>query len=105
MIVTSAAVPAVVGIAIIGIDLFFVFATPSSDTTSENSGLFIIMPIAFAVSIAEPPPIAKMKSALLSLNARIPSLTLEIVGLGYTSSKISKRIEFLIKISVTLLTT
>ena len=58
MIVTSAAVPAVVGTANIGMDLFLVGATPSRLLTSSNSGLFIIIPIALAVSIDEPPPIA-----------------------------------------------
>jgi len=38
--------------------LFFVSTAPSRFLTSENSGLFIIIPIAFAVSIDEPPPIA-----------------------------------------------
>ena len=56
--VTSAAVPAVVGTARIGTDLFFVSATPSRLTTSAKSGLLIIIPIALAVSIEEPPPIA-----------------------------------------------
>ena len=31
-------------------------ATPSKDTTSENSGLLMIIPIPFAVSCGEPPP-------------------------------------------------
>ena len=56
--VTSAAVPAVVGTAIMGTHLFLVGATPSRDRTSSNSGLLIIMPIAFEVSVGEPPPIA-----------------------------------------------
>ena len=56
--VTSAAVPAVVGTAIIGTAGFFVSATPSRLLTSANSGLLIIIPIALAVSIEEPPPIA-----------------------------------------------
>ena len=58
MIVTSAAVPAVVGTAIIGTAGFLVGATPSRLITSLNSGLLIIIPIALAVSIEEPPPIA-----------------------------------------------
>ena len=73
--VTSAAVPAVVGTAIIGTHLFFVGATPSRETTSSNSGFIMIMPIAFAVSIEEPPPIAIMQSAPEALNAATPVLT------------------------------
>ncbi len=46
------------GTAIIGTHLFLVGATPSRLLTSSNSGLFIIIPIALAVSIDEPPPIA-----------------------------------------------
>ena len=38
------------GTAIIGTHLFLVGATPSRLLTSSNSGLFIIIPIAFAVS-------------------------------------------------------
>ena len=58
MIVTSAAVPAVVGTARIGTLLFLVGATPSRLLTSSKSGLVIIIPIALDVSIEEPPPIA-----------------------------------------------
>ena len=58
MIVTSAAVPAVVGTAIIGLHGFLVGATPSKLLTSENSGFSMIIPIALAVSIEDPPPIA-----------------------------------------------
>ena len=43
------------------------------------------MPIAFAVSIEEPPPIATRQSALLSLNAATPVCTFSIVGLGLMS--------------------
>ena len=56
--VTSAAVPAVVGTAKIGTALFFVGATPSRLLISENSGFATTMPIALEVSIEEPPPIA-----------------------------------------------
>ena len=56
--VTSAAVPAVVGIAIVGTAGFLVGATPSRLRTSANSGLLMIIPIAFAVSCGDPPPIA-----------------------------------------------
>ena len=83
--VTSAAVPAVVGKAMIGTDFFFVGATPSRETTSENSGLFVIIPIAFDVSIEEPPPIARMKSAPDSANAFTPALTFDTVGFGLIS--------------------
>ena len=58
MIVTSAAVPAVVGTAMIGTQGFFVGATPSKLLTSSNSGFAMMIPIAFDVSIDEPPPIA-----------------------------------------------
>ena len=58
MIVTSAAVPAVVGTAMIGTHGFFVGATPSKLLTSSNSGFAMMIPIAFDVSIEEPPPIA-----------------------------------------------
>ena len=56
--VTSAAVPAVVGTAIIGTLGFLVGLTPSKLRTSKNSGLLIIIPTALAVSIDDPPPIA-----------------------------------------------
>ena len=69
---TVSVVPAVVGTAIIGVHLFFVGATPSRLLTSANSGFSIIIPIALAVSIEEPPPIATMQSALLSLKASTP---------------------------------
>ena len=59
-IVTSAAVPAVVGTANIGTALLVVPATPSNDTTSSKSGFAIIIPTALAVSILLPPPIAIM---------------------------------------------
>ena len=58
MIVTSAAVPAVVGTAKIGVQGFLVSATPSRLLTSLNSGFLSMIPIALAVSIEEPPPIA-----------------------------------------------
>ena len=85
MIVTSAAVPAVVGTAIIGTHLFFVGATPSKDTTSPNSGFSMIMPIALAVSIEEPPPMATMQSAPDALKASTPVLTFSTVGLALIS--------------------
>ena len=56
--VTSAAVPAVVGTANIGTQGFLVAERPSRLLTSSNSGLVIMIPIALAVSIEEPPPIA-----------------------------------------------
>ena len=80
MIVTSAAVPAVVGKAIIGTDVVLVLATPSSETTFENSGLLVIIPIAFAVSVGEPPPMAMMKSAADAAYAFTPAFTFVTVG-------------------------
>ena len=82
MIVTSAAVPAVVGTAIVGTAWFLVGATPSSERTSANSGFVMITPIAFAVSIDEPPPIVIIESAPQALNASTPSFTFSIVGFG-----------------------
>ena len=76
---------AVVGTAMIGTHLFFVGATPSSETTSSNSGFLMIMPIAFAVSIEEPPPMAMMQSAPDFLKAATPALTLATVGLALMS--------------------
>ena len=78
--VTSAAVPAVVGTAMMGTHLFLVGATPSSERTSANSGLAMMMPIALAVSMDDPPPIATMQSAPLALNAETPVCTFSIVG-------------------------
>ena len=86
MIVTSAAVPAVVGKAIIGTDLFLVLATPSSETTFENSGLLVIIPIAFAVSVGEPPPMAMMKSAADAAYAFTPAFTFVTFGFCFTSA-------------------
>ena len=84
--VVSAAVPAVVGSAMMGTVFFLVSATPSSDTMSSNSGLLHTMPTPFAVSMALPPPMATMKSAPDSLKAAMPCLTFVTVGLGFTSS-------------------
>ena len=56
--VTSAAVPAVVGTAMIGTHGFLVGATPSRLRTSSNSGLAMMIPMALEVSMEEPPPIA-----------------------------------------------
>ena len=71
--VTSAAVPAVVGTAMVKTACFFVSATPSRLLTSANSGLLAMMPMAFAVSIAEPPPMVTIALAPLFLNASTPS--------------------------------
>ena len=60
VVVTSAAVPAVVGTAMIGTQGFVVGATPSRLLTSSNSGFAMMIPIALEVSIEEPPPIATM---------------------------------------------
>ncbi len=78
-----------VGSAIIGTHLLFVSATPSSETMSENSGLFATIAIPFDVSIAEPPPIAIIKSAPDTLNAATPSFTFLTVGFALKSEKIS----------------
>ena len=83
--VTSAAVPAVVGTAMIGTQGFLVGATPSSERMSENSGLAITIPIALEVSIEEPPPIATMHSAPEALNSSTPCFTFSMVGLGLIS--------------------
>ena len=56
--VTSAAVPAVVGTAMVNTVGFLVGATPSRLRTSANSGLVMMMPMPLAVSIEEPPPTA-----------------------------------------------
>ena len=63
MIVTSAAVPAVVATAMIGRQGLVVGATPSKERTSANSSFVTMIAIAFEVSIADPPPIATMASA------------------------------------------
>lgn len=49
-----------VGTAMIGAQGFFVAAVPSRLRTSANSGLAAMMPMALAVSIEEPPPMAMM---------------------------------------------
>ena len=69
----------------IGIDLCFVGAHPSSETTSANSGLAVTIPIPFAVSIDEPPPMAIIQSAPEALKASTPCFTLVTVGLGFIS--------------------
>ena len=85
MIVTSAAVPAVVGTAIMGTLGFFVSIAPSREVTSAYSGLFMMIPIAFAVSIDEPPPIAIMQSGSNRRMAFAPSCAQASVGSGATS--------------------
>ena len=80
--VTSAAVPAVVGTAMVNVAWFFVGATPSSETTSANSGFSAMTPMPLAVSMAEPPPTATIMSAAEALNAATPSCTFLMVGLG-----------------------
>ena len=101
MIVTSAAVPEVVGTAIVKTAGFFVAATPSSERTSANFGLVTMMPMALAVSIEEPPPMATMQSAFAALNALTPALTFSIVGLGLMSEKISNLMPAFFSRSVT----
>ena len=83
--VTSAAVPAVVGTAMVNTACFLVGATPSSERTSANSGLLMMMPMALAVSMAEPPPMATMQSAPAAWKAATPSWTFWMVGLGLIS--------------------
>ena len=83
--VTSAAVPAVVGTAMVNTACFLVGATPSRERTSANSGLLMMMPMAFAVSMLEPPPMAMMQSAPLFLKASTPHWTFSMVGLGLIS--------------------
>jgi hypothetical protein len=73
----------------IGTDFFLVGATPSSDTTSLKSGLLVMIPIAFEVSIDEPPPIARIKSAPDFAKASTPAFTLLTVGFGLISLNIS----------------
>ena len=41
--------------------------------TSANSGLLMMMPMAFAVSMEEPPPMVTMQSASAALKAATPS--------------------------------
>ena len=80
--VTSAAVPAVVGTAMVKTACFWVSATPSRERTSAKSGLFTMMPMALAVSMDEPPPMVTIMSAPDSLKAATPSWTFWMVGLG-----------------------
>ena len=82
---TSAAVPAVVGTAMVKTACFLVGATPSRETTSANSGLATMMPMPLAVSIEEPPPMVTMQSAPEALYASTPSWTFLMVGLGLIS--------------------
>ena len=57
-------------------------ATPSREITSLNSGFSMIIPMALAVSIEEPPPMAMMQSAPLALKAATPVCTFSTVGLA-----------------------
>lgn len=88
--VTSAAVPAVVGTATVKVAWFLVRATPSRETTSENSGFSAMTPMALAVSMEEPPPTATMASAPEASKAATPAWTFSTVGLGFTSEKSSQ---------------
>ena len=97
--------PAVVGTAIVKTASFFVGATPSSERTFANLGLLAMMPIALAVSIEEPPPIATMESAFAFLNAATPALTFSIVGFGLMSLNRTYLIFALSSRSVTFLVT
>ena len=89
----------------IGTHLFFVGATPSSETTSANSGFVMMIPIAFAVSIDEPPPIATIQSAPEALNASTPACTFSTVGFALISENIAYSIPALSRTSVTFLVT
>ena len=65
--------------------VLLVGATPSRERTSANSGLLMMMPMALAVSMEEPPPMVTMQSASAALKAATPSCTLAMVGLGLIS--------------------
>ena len=103
--VVSAAVPAVVGSAMMGTVLCFVGAHPSRLTTSANSGLLVTIPIPLAVSMLEPPPMATIKSAPDAAKASTPIFTFVTVGLGFTSLYISNGIPASSNTSVTILAT
>ena len=45
----------------------------------------MMTPMAFAVSMEEPPPMVTMQSASAALKAATPSCTLAMVGLGLIS--------------------
>ena len=77
--------PAVVGTAMVKTVLFFVGATPSRERTSANSGLLMMMPTAFAVSMEEPPPMVTIQSAPQALKASTPESTFSMVGFGLIS--------------------
>ena len=83
--VTSAAVPAVVGTAMVKVAWFLVGATPSRLVTSANSGFSMMTPMPLQVSMEEPPPMATIMSAPEALYASTPSLTFWMVGLGLIS--------------------
>ena len=72
LMVVSEAVPAVVGTPKIGTDGFLVSATPSRESTSENSGLAVMMPMPLQVSCGEPPPKPIRKSAPDAANLATP---------------------------------
>src|SRR5699024_12678358 len=55
--------------------------------SSSNSGFVAIIPIAFAVSIGEPPPTAIKQSTSCSLTKATPSFTFSTVGLGTMPSR------------------
>ena len=66
----------------IGTAFLVVGATPSREITSLNSGFSMMIPMALAVSIEEPPPMAMMQSAPLALKAATPVCTFSTVGLA-----------------------
>ena len=102
--VVSEAVPAVVGTPKIGTDGFLVAATPSSESTSANSGLAVTMPMPLQVSCGEPPPRPIRKSAPASANLATPSLMHSTGGFGWTLLKISYGMPASSSTSVTFLT-
>ena len=52
------------------------------EVAAKELGIMVMIPIAFAVSIDEPPPMVMIESAPQALNASTPSTTFSIVGFG-----------------------
>jgi hypothetical protein len=82
LIVTSAAVPAVVGTAIVKTACFFGGGDALEAADVGELGFETMTPMALAVSMEEPPPMATMQSAPEALKARTPVWTFSMVGLG-----------------------
>ena len=89
----------------IGTQPFGETIAPSRERISENSGFFATIPMALAVSILDPPPMATIQSAPLFLKASRPFFTLSMVGLGWISLKTSYAILASSKRSVTFFVT